>query len=47
MKKCYLSPNLRIKDLQMEFSFLDSTVGIGGSTGEDLDDSGVVINPWS
>ena len=47
MKKCYLSPNLRIKDLQMEFSFLDSTVGIGGSTGEDLDTSGAVFNPWS
>ena len=47
MKKCYLSPDLRIKDLQMEFSFLDSTVGIGGSTGEDLDTSGAVLNPWS
>lgn len=47
MKKLYLSPVIRKAGVQYEVNFMVSNVGIGGSTGEDLDDSGDVINPWS
>ena len=47
MKKLYLSPVVREADTKYEASFLTSNVGIGGSTGEDLDPSGDVVDPWS
>lgn len=46
MKKVYLTPGAEYLDTLFEANFLTSTVGIGGSTGEDLGDGGSV-NPWS
>ena len=47
MKKLYLSPVVREADTKYEASFLNSTFSTGGSTGEDLDISGDVVDPWS
>lgn len=43
MKKTYLKPELRERDLWLENNFL---VTVGGSTGEDLDDP-TTFDPWS
>ena len=47
MKKLYLSPVVREAGIKYEVNFMTSPVGIGGSTGEDLDPSGDVVDPWS
>lgn len=46
MKKVYLTPGAEYLDTLFEANFLTSSVGIGGSTGEDLGDGGTV-DPWS
>lgn len=43
MKKTYLKPELRDRDLWLEKNFL---ISAGGSTGENLDDP-EDFNPWS
>ncbi len=47
MKKHYLSPAVREAGIKYDVNILTSNIGIGGSTGEDLDNSGDVIDPWS
>jgi hypothetical protein len=47
MKKEYLIPEVRIAYVGFEVNFLASTVGFGGSTGEDLDDPDDPFDPWS
>ena len=46
MKKVYFTPGAEYLDTLFEANFLTSSVGIGGSTGEDLGDGGTV-DPWS
>jgi hypothetical protein len=46
MKKVYLSPDVRKADILVDASFLLSTITIGGTTGEDLDDP-IEDDPWS
>lgn len=46
MKKTYLVPATRFARVQYEANFMTSPVGLGGSTGEDLDNPDD-INPWS
>lgn len=43
MKKTYLFPEAKVKDLYFELNFL---VSLGGTSGEDLDDP-TDIDPWS
>ena len=47
MKKQYLTPDVRVAYVGFEVNFLTSNIGIGGSTGEDLDDPDDPFNPWS
>ncbi len=46
MKKLYLSPVVREAGIKYEVNFLTSNIGIGGSTGEDLE-TGDTVDPWS
>lgn len=46
MKKVYLSPLVRKTDIHVEEDFLLSTIGIGGVTGEDLQDP-IEEDPWN
>lgn len=46
MKKVYLSPDVRKKDILVDVNFLTSIITIGGSTGEDLNDP-IEEDPWS
>lgn len=43
MKKTYLFPEAKVKDLYLELNFL---VSLGDSTGEDLDDP-TDFDPWN
>lgn len=47
MKKHYLSPVVREAGIKYDVNVLVSTIGFGGASGEDLDTSGDVIDPWS
>jgi hypothetical protein len=46
MKKVYLSPNVRLADVSVEYKFLYSTIGVGDVTGEDLNNP-IEEDPWS
>ena len=47
MKKEYLEPEVRIAQISFEVNFLDSSIVIGGSTGEDLGNPDDPFDPWS
>lgn len=46
MRKLYLTPKLRVKDLWFDVNFLNSIVDIGASSGENLYDP-EEFDPWS